>query len=73
MLYVTHPLDPISGAEGFVGTPAHYKTVIVNGAEVKLRLCVTCNLFHRPQATHCGICKNCVGELELCTSSNLVI
>jgi len=28
MLYVTHPLDPISGAQGFVGTPASYKTVM---------------------------------------------
>ena len=61
---VTHRLDPISGAQGFVGTPARYKTVVVNGLEVKLKFCVTCNLFRPPRATHCGICNNCVGELE---------
>ncbi|XP_065908352.1 palmitoyltransferase ZDHHC9-like [Dysidea avara] len=56
--------DPISGAQGFVGTPARYKTVVVNGLEVKLKFCVTCNLFRPPRATHCGICNNCVEHFD---------
>jgi len=48
ILYVTHPLDPISGAQGIVDTPAHYKTVVVNGLEVKLKFFVTCNLLRPP-------------------------
>ena len=54
MLYVTHHLDPMSDTKGLVGTPAHYKTVIVNGLEVKLKFCVACDLFHPPQATQQG-------------------
>ena len=42
----------MSDAEGFVGIPAYYKTVIVNGVEVKLKFCVKSNLFYPPQATH---------------------
>ena len=55
-------VDPNSTTTGYVGgAPGRYKTIEIYGQQVKLKYCVTCNMFRPPRASHCGLCNNCVG------------
>lgn len=56
--------DGSSTAKGFVGTPARFKTVTINGQEVKLKWCATCNIWRPPRASHCGLCNNCYENFD---------
>ena len=56
-------LDPNTTSTGYVGgTPSKYKTVEIHGQQIKLKYCVTCNMFRPPRASHCGLCNSCVGK-----------
>lgn len=56
-------IDDNNTAAGYAGVPARYKTVVVNGQEVKLKYCVTCGMFRPPRASHCGLCNSCAGKM----------
>lgn len=62
-LITSHFIDPNSTTTGYVGgAPSRYKTIEIYGQQVKLKYCVTCNMFRPPRASHCGLCNNCVGK-----------
>ena len=62
-LITSHFIDPNSTTTGYVGgAPGRFKTIEIYGQQVKLKYCVTCNMFRPPRASHCGLCNNCVGK-----------
>jgi len=44
--------------------PPVTKTLVVNGINVMVKWCNTCNLYRPPRAIHCGICDNCVHRFD---------
>jgi hypothetical protein len=38
--------------------------LIVDGKNVQLRYCQTCNIHRPPRATHCSICNQCVEQFD---------
>jgi palmitoyltransferase ZDHHC9/14/18 len=48
-----------AGSGRTLGAPARYKTVEHMGQKIKLKWCVTCNVWRPPRASHCGLCNNC--------------
>ncbi|XP_011403659.1 PREDICTED: probable palmitoyltransferase ZDHHC14 isoform X1 [Amphimedon queenslandica] len=57
--------DPNTTSTGYVGgTPSKYRTVEIHGQQIKLKYCVTCNMFRPPRASHCGLCNNCVENFD---------
>ncbi|CAI8045349.1 Palmitoyltransferase ZDHHC9 [Geodia barretti] len=53
-----------AGSGRTLGAPARYKTVQHMGQKVKLKWCVTCNLWRPPRASHCGLCNNCYENFD---------
>eukprot|EP00741_Cyanophora_paradoxa_P004523 tig00000808_g4392.t1 len=41
-----------------------YQEAVVNGQVVKLKFCVTCELYRPPRTKHCRSCNNCVERFD---------
>jgi len=44
--------------------PARYYDVVIRGHPLKLKYCVTCNVYRPPRCTHCSVCENCVERFD---------
>lgn len=49
---------------GAVGLIARQKTIAVNGHDVVLKYCTTCNMYRPPRCSHCSLCNNCVENFD---------
>lgn len=67
-LFLVSTTDPgiISRNEisSHVENGAKKKKVIINGVEMKMKLCRVCKIFRPPRSCHCAICNNCVERFD---------
>merc|ERR1712137_147955 len=45
-------------------TPPRTFDLFHRGHALKLKYCITCNIYRPPRCTHCSVCENCVERLD---------
>jgi len=58
--------DPAIKDEAEYGNGEDYnkKKVVIDGANIELKFCKTCQIWRTPRVTHCGMCDNCVEAFD---------